>query len=389
MLRSSLHTPPARHGSPKSKAGRSLVLVSFALALAFGLGYLLLSEPKAVTPTPGGATPDLAGAETEVPAQEPAAPLRDSSARTAEPTPPEPNGVSAQRASSLDPPTGDRGRLRGELLIRAGDRAGPPESWTLVIEPSRIYRGTGAAITRRVLIKGTDLMFDERDLPFGGYDLYAQAPGWNSRRQSVQLSERANSAYVLLELIPAGTLSGSIQDTEGLPFEGLSIFLEPVNSETNQRRTESSLDGTFSFPKLPDGSYRLLLGSATNPMVEPTSIAFKAPGFGLEPIQLPRLGGVVLRVLDPFGVAVPRAQITGYGDQGGEIDLLTDAFGEVRTVGLLPGRWTFRSQVENIGAAVLSVQVYKHGQDPDAETNQGSGQLPVWTMDLQAEREPR
>ncbi len=352
------HPEPA---PPRPVRGRAAGLVIAALGLLFAILYLLLpSGGPAGSPADGGSGEAASPASPGAPQISQEDPGRDS-------TDPRPDPIlgpeSAQRAPGVlagatGPASGAThpGRLRGELLIRPGGGVPKPAAWTLVLEPSRVLADAELAIERRVERTLETLTFDEQDLPLGGYDLFAEAEGWNGRRQSVRLTRRASMAYVLLELVPAGTLSGSVNDVSGWPLEHLTVVLAAEQGGF-ERRTLTAPDGSFAFPELPDGSYVLALGSRVNPLVDPIELAFQTPGFTLEPIEVPRLGAVRLEVLDPFANPVSEARVTGYGDQGGAIDVVTDAFGEAVAFGLTPGRWTFRCRVEEVGARVASFVV--------------------------------
>ena len=360
---------PPESTLPKALQGRAAGLLVAALAMLLAILYLLLPSRGPAGPEPDGNSSEAASpaASQDPGSGEGRLDRGPQEARldptTGSPPPQSAPSVVADRPVPASPPA-HPGRLRGELLIRAGGGVPEPTTWTLVLEPSRILPNAELAIERRVELDSQTLTFDEVDLPLGGYDLFAEAEGWNGRRQSVRLSSRASMAHVLLELVPAGTLSGSVKDVSGWPLEDLVVILAAEQGGL-ERRTYTAPDGSFAFPELLDGSYVLTLGSRINPLVDPIELAFLTPGFTLEPIEVPRLGAARLAVVDPFASPVAEARVTGYGDQGGAIDVKTDAFGEAVAFGLKPGRWTFRCRVEDVGACVTSFVVPEPSELPE------------------------
>ena len=274
----------------------------------------------------------------------------------------EPESRGAREASTPDSPAppspvaaaaDGTGRIRGELLVRGHAAEVPPNAWTLVIEPSRTLVARETADTRVVELAGDRLTFDETGLAFGGYDVFARAEGWNGPRQGVLLSRSTPHVYVLLDLVPAGELSGSVRDSEGLPVEGLELVAVD-EAGAPERRAHTDAGGRYLFRDLPDGEYTLYPGGRSAPIVEPVRLSFRAPGMALDPIEVPRLASLRIRVVDANGAAVAEARVSGFGQEGGYLDVTTNPFGEATAHALKPGRWSLRTAVPDRGSAVAT-----------------------------------
>lgn len=57
---------------------------------------------------------------------------------------------------------------------------------------------------------------------------------------------------------PAGTIAGTVSSTQG-PLVGMTVIVSPANSPAILASTTTAADGTFSVPKLPVGSYKVLV----------------------------------------------------------------------------------------------------------------------------------
>jgi Carboxypeptidase regulatory-like domain len=248
---------------------------------------------------------------------------------------------------------GGVGRIRGELQLAAGLS---PRPWRLDLRPSQVLIGRDQAISRTIEFSAEQREFDLSPLPLAGYDLIVAAAGASATPQPVLLVPGAEEVNVLLELYPAGNLSGSVIDPDGIGIVGLEVHLVSLPPAL-QRRTQTDPSGRFVIESLPDGQYELRLGQSAAPLVPPKSISFSASGMELEPQRLPRLFDLEILVTDSAGQAVEGAQVRGYSSAGGSIDVLTDSQGRARAHLLAPGRISLRSKVEGRGSAYTEVLI--------------------------------
>ena len=143
--------------------------------------------------------------------------------------------------------------------------------------------------------------------------------------ESGRAADRESAQDVLRGLLPAATL-----DASGIGLDGVPLTLVASSGET-QATASSDAGGLFRFERVPDGSYELVVGHASSPILaERRALRFEAPWMDLPDIQLPPLGEFVLEVVDPLEQPIEGVQVRGSGNAGGLIEETTDAAGRIR-----------------------------------------------------------
>ena len=257
-------------------------------------------------------------------------------------TEPEPEPGLGSTAGRPDPRLFDgRGTLRGSVEI-LGDLP-PPAAWTLVLRPSLTLFGREHAESREIHFAGSERDFLVEDLPLGGYDVQARAPGRNGRALPVMLTRQSPSPFLVLEITPASYLEGDVLDPDSLPVEGLELFLE--SSDTRERvRTLTTAAGSYRFDDVRDGAYRLIVGPVANPLVPPRALRLASPGMRFPAIEVPKLGALDVFVFDENGSYLPDAKVTGSGTKGSLLDGTTNVDGHIPFRNLAPGRFRLRAE---------------------------------------------
>lgn len=213
-----------------------------------------------------------------------------------------------------------------------------PESWTLILEPSRFLQGSERAAYREIPMTGGETDFKVEDLPLGGYSVRSTASEMNGIPVDVLLAGKVNYQYVQIRMTPTGFIDGGVTNTKGEPLEGVRIVLESVRTKL-RRETTSDIAGNYLFEDVADGEYRLWFGSPDNPLLPVESLIFKSPSLRFPTREISHDGEVQVVVVDSVGSRVPGATIRGFGTGGGQVEAETDSYG-IATLRFLPaGRW--------------------------------------------------
>lgn len=245
------------------------------------------------------------------------------------------------------------GSLRG--FIQMTDDLPLPSTWTLVIQPSPSLMGSELATTQTIEISGTD-EFEVANLPLAGYSLHGEADGLNGDSINVLLERTSSSAYVTLNLSPAGFMAGQLVDYLGAPLEGLSVWLTKGSGgkfapQTGALETTTLADGTWRFEKVLDGIYTVSYGSLISPLTVPSTITFRAPSLTIPAPELPPLSTFTIQVVDETDSPVSGARVRGNGVGGSVFDLTTNSNGEAILRHLKPGRYTLYCSHDIYGEA--------------------------------------
>ncbi len=254
-------------------------------------------------------------------------------------------------------PFAARGQLQGALTVPPASTI--PERWELCVRPLLAAPG---ARTHTVEFRSGESEFDVPDLPFGAYEVLAVAEGMNGFAQRIDLTAESPWVYVVTALSPAGELSGRIQHPDGSGIAGLPLRLLDVGSGL-VHETVTDLGGVYRFARIPDGEYRLLYGEPENPLLEPRSLSFRAPGMHLPPDIVEGVGAVSFEVVDRRGAPVEAVALTGSGSLGGTIDEVSDAAGRAEVPALPSGEYRVWSAHPDFGRS-LEVFELRSGGHP-------------------------
>lgn len=320
------------------RAGRSAWVVAgvAGILLCVAAGAWFLTHRDGPTPAEVGATPGPA-----------ASPRGD---RHFAESPHEPQGGAGPgdapafaeppvHAPAPAPPPADfrgRGSIRGEVVLPRGLEL--PETWAVVVGPSRALEGRERAETRRVERPGSARDFELLDLPLGGYDVRIEGPGLGCFPSPVLLVRGSEHVFVNVAVHRLGILDGFLLDEDGRPLEGILVVLE--DEVTGERRsTHTTVTGAYVFSDLADAEYRIYFGGVTHPLIPPGDLSFRAPSMRYPPRRLPPLGSLVVYTIDPEGNPIGNANLQGFSPSGGVIETASDAFGLARIANLRPGRY--------------------------------------------------
>lgn len=272
----------------------------------------------------------------------------------AEETPLAPTGPLApastlEPAGELEPFAGARGEarpasapgtLRGHVEVSGEEPF--PRAWTLTLRPSATLPRRETADTRTLEFTAGEKDFEVRDLPLGGYDVVAQAEGFNGRVQAIALEPGNEHPFVNLRMVPAGILEGRVLEWDGVPAEGIPVTLFSVSGSEVFEAT-SDVRGIYRFESLPDGAYELLFGKASAPLIpERRPVRFAAPSLTFPDTELPQLGAIAMRVVDSLERPLEGILVRGSGTNGGVVEGRTDYDGRLLVKHLPPGHFRLR-----------------------------------------------
>lgn len=249
-----------------------------------------------------------------------------------------------------------RGRVRGRLHVPPGTPE--PEQWTVDLVPSRVLIGGQRAEARHASGGRGDLEFAFEDLPLGGYELVASAPGLQSTPWQVLLVRGQSDVFLNVGLEPRAVVEGQVRDARGAPVVGLGVVLESASDGARrEQRTDGA--GSYLFQDVLDGTYRLTFGSPDNPLHGPLELVVQAPRLTVPPVRLPELGSVEVTVTDERGVLIAGARVRGFGrgNTGGLIEGETDSAGRVRADLLAPGSYRIYATLPEVGRGFADVDL--------------------------------
>jgi hypothetical protein len=329
-------------GTAARRAGRA-VLVVVALLFVAGLAWLWIASserPSGRTLAPGPEDPEAARAAADRPAElVPAAPPR------ADAQPVEPGDELEPFASARTDtphPTGKLGSVRGHVEVSGEEPF--PRRWRLILRPSTTLPAREHALTKELEFTDGRQDFEVLELPLGGYDVLADASGFNGQALPVLLEPGNSNPFVNLRMVPAGVLEGRVLDAAGLPAEGVPITLF-ATADQAQREALSDANGIFRFPKLPDGGYDLLVGRPTSPLLpERRPLRFMAPRLTYPDIELPLLGEIHV----PLERPLEGIDVRGSGTNGGLVEGKTDFDGRLVLKHLPAGHFRLRLSHSNM-----------------------------------------
>ena len=313
------------------RAGASLVLLLALLAIGFW-GYMDTDEE-----TEGEAIAPRLSAGTGSP-NSPDSPVASGESSDSEGT-----RVSTERGvREAGSKFLGKGSLRG--LLATKDGSPPPIPYVLHVGPSGSIEGREYAVARQVEMHQAEFVLE--DLPLGGYDAWVVAPGMNSRRSPVLLTQNANSPYIILKIFPAGYLDGYVMNDDGRPAQDLRVELAQAIGE-ERFVTTTRADGSYLIKDIRDGDYTLSFGPKDRPMLPVRDLQFTAPSMHFPKVILPPTSDVKFLTTDIFGKPVPDVSVRGFSRPNGLLEVTTDGAGIGWARNVLPGKYNLTSQHED------------------------------------------
>ncbi len=260
-----------------------------------------------------------------------------------------------ERTRPVLPGYDGRGSLRG--LVQASAGAVLPLPLRVHIGPSTSLSGSEHA-ERRTLEGGPE--FEFADLPLGGYDVWIEAPGMNSPRTPVRLTEAAPSPFLVLRISPMGSLDGFVVRADGAAAEDLRVELRERDGDA-RLVTRTRPDGRYVFERVPDGEYRIRFGPEGQPLVPERELAFQAPTLQFPIVELPPTADVLLHTVDAAGAPVGGVRVTGFARPAGRLAAESDGAGNAWARNLLPGRYRLAATASDGRSGNLTIEVELEG----------------------------
>ena len=329
-------TQHARRGRASLLVFVVLLALAALLAILFAtlVGQRDRTEPARQQAGPAGPTPVERGPASLAPRYQvgdaqPSAPLTERP-----PLDQRPSFPAEQRFAG-------QGRIQGHLSLPEG--TAPPPAWTLVLEPSRALIGGDRARPQRVQFTAGEREFDLPDIPLGGYEIWAEAPGMSGRHEHLLLARPdAQLVYQGVLLRTCAYVEGRVLDRQQRAYSDLAVLLAPLaGGEPLETRCDSS--GHYLFESVPDGEYRMLLGFADAPLGAPRELSVEPPSLHMPLLEVPELFPLELRVSSPEGGAVEGALVRGWCSNGGRLSVVTDGLGTARVAWMPAGRLTLEA----------------------------------------------
>lgn len=324
-----------------ANAGRARILIPLACAVLAGVVALqwALRHPSPAAP------PALTPLGQALSPEEPASPaLRYDLGADA------PSDAPRERAPLENRPHTDanarfrgHGVLEGRLNLPQGVAA--PRAWSLVLAPSQVLVGGDSASARRVEFREGELEFALREVPLGGYEIWAEAEGMSGRHEHLLLARPdALLVYQDLRLVPLAFVEGRVVDAQGVGVAGVPVFLMARDGGA-RLETRADGSGSYRFERVPDGEHLLEVGFADASLAAPRELAVVAPSLRVPPLEVPVLHELAVLVRDPEGLALAGARVRGWSSGGGRIDAESDASGLARQPWIAGGRVTLEASL--------------------------------------------
>jgi hypothetical protein len=231
-----------------------------------------------------------------------------------------------------------RGHIRGFVQAPAGVEF--PQEWVLNVLPSSALVGREHAETRRLEFHAGEQEFDLPELSLGGYMLRASAFGLASDEQHLLLAKpHETELYVVMQLSVTTFVEGNVRYEDYTPAVGLELALEPRPSGVRVT-TKTDAIGHFLFTDVKSGGYTLHFGQPETPVRDAVEVNVTNSPERVPEAVVPKMGELIVRVLQESGAPAKGVKLDGYGEHGGRISGETNAEGEFRATFLPPGRIT-------------------------------------------------
>ncbi len=326
------------------RGGKSVVVLVVLLAVVMlvgGLSWWLSADRSgkhAAAETVGPA-----GSNTESKTAEDPGPDR-SSQRTQAAHVPKPKTT----ATDATPQSGEPDELTtGAITIHLTGADGKPfvGDWTLEIEDTESAAKKDPGARRTLEQHAPSAAVNVR--PGVVHSVCAYATGMASLTQRCQLPPQRPVAEVELKMQPAPAMLGRVIDADGAGARGLDVWLVPgfvtqsghTSAPPMTRAGVTDASGGFKVGSLLPGRWNVLVGPRDNPTARANNVTVAGQDVTIEPITLPRLYSVVVRVKDEQGHVVPGVAVTGRGSVGGAVEGTSDGGGDVAFDLLPAGRW--------------------------------------------------
>ena len=272
--------------------------------------------------------------------------------------PPAPYPTELDDSSRFD----GQGKVEIHLSLPAG--VPMPERWSLTFTPS-VARIGGERAKARTVDFTTGPVVEIDDVQLGAYTVRASAGDMESEPLEFELRKPDEVDVVFpLTLRERGFIAGRVVDAKGTPVEGLPVFLLAQRSEF-RREVKTDANGTYTFPKVPDGDYRVRVGTVEAALAAIEDLSFVAPSAHLRDLSTPLMGTLNLRVVDENGVGLTGVKVQGLGLASGPFEVHTGPDGRASVAPCVGG--DIRLYASDATAGAGDAQLHFHPDEGPGE----------------------
>ena len=193
----------------------------------------------------------------------------------------------------------------------------------------------------------------ELELELGAWTLVARAPGMRSAARGVDFDDALDELRLVLE--PTATLLLCLLEPGGNASPSLEVFVTAPSGERVSTRTAP--DGCARFDDLFLGVHRVAIGHALHPHVAAFELDVAPPLTRPDPIVLPALAELRVRVVDTSGTPVAGARVVAVARGGGMAEAESDAQGSAVLAALAVGRVVVQASSQPAGQGDASVEL--------------------------------
>jgi len=215
---------------------------------------------------------------------------------------------------------------------------------------------------------GQDGGFELGGLVAGTYALQVYLRGHAVFRQDVAVSE-PGPAQVEVVLGTGHGISGQVSSVAaGEPLVGARVVVYEADSGRMVNSDTSGLDGTYSVPDLPDGTYDLTVSYPGHQQAEAVGCLIEGASLTRDLELLPQIIELEGQVVDDVGRPVPEALVSVRNSRGEVVAYATTAYdGSYRFEELPGGAYVLGAAAYGFSPAELSGVILSHGQTVDVD----------------------
>ncbi|MHC4469619.1 MAG: carboxypeptidase regulatory-like domain-containing protein [Planctomycetota bacterium] len=253
-------------------------------------------------------------------------------------TPATANGVNAAAGDEVRLEMEAGGEIKGVVL---DDKDAPVGGLRIYLRPMSGNRNRALPQSST----STDGTFKLQGVPEGTYKLFA-APGWGSKLNFTSAEKegvRPGDPDIEIRVEPGFKISGYVMAPDGNPAAGYEVSAAGQNAQGKNvwKYQETKFDGTFEFPGLPAGNYRITVESNGGGIADAVENGVAAGTTDLT-IVLKKAMDIEGVVSGPDGFVASRVRVRanpmpGVGGSGGSARTGND--GRFKISGLSPGEY--------------------------------------------------
>lgn len=248
-------------------------------------------------------------------------------------------------------------------------------------EPAEIFKKKKSRQSRARSVQSLDGTFLIEGVEAGEVVLRVSAKGFRSSEpRRLFVSPLYGAPFQSFLLDKGGVVTGKVAAADSSAVEGIPVFLQKVvpdkgkkkqkkNRKAKKQKNETKRipsqrtdkRGRFQFGNLPEGSYRLLVGDAARPLVDPVNVRLRRGDNASKTIILRDLSSLEVRVTGKAGSCKADVKISG-GPAGTMFRRKTGNLGFVAFHNLLPGKYRLLIQARGYKSFSESLRLEKKGR---------------------------